>query len=688
MSDEKTEAAKAEVHRLLEANFIEPVAYPTWLSNVVMVQKKSGKWRMCIDFTSLNKACPKDNFPLPRIDKIVDSAAECEVMSLLDCFSGYQQIYMTEEDKASTSFITPFGMYHFIRMPEGLKNVGSTFSRLTKTVLESQVGRNIFTHVDDIIVACKNKEDHLADLTETFANMRDARLRLNPEKCVFGVRKGKILGYLVSHHGIEANPTKIQAIINMTPPQSTRDVQRLTGRLAALNRLISKSTERSLPFLKTLRGAKDFVWGPEQAAAFASLKQHLSDLAILTSPDPSLPLLLYIAASPYAVSAALVQEQNKEGTTRQCPVYYVSKVLTASKCNMTELEKISYAVVMASRKLRHYFEAFKVRVTSDRGLGELFRNPEASVRIAKWAAELSGYHIIFEPRITIKSQVLADFIVDWTRPITQQDEPTEKVWTIHYDGAWCHVGAGAAAVITSPTWVKHRYTTRLSFTLESDRCTNNVAEYEAVILGLRKLRALGVTTCIIKTDSKVVAGQVEKEYSAKDLALMQNLTAVRSLERQFKGFTLQHVDRARNEEVDALAKAAARGEALPSDMFYHVIGTPAVRSPEGLQITNDSEGHRIVNLIMTEDWRAPITLFLQGYYHPSDVNEAKRLKHRSQDFAIIEGQPYKKGVSQPMLKCVTKTKGIQILREVHSGTCGSHSGPRALAAKVIRQGFY
>jgi hypothetical protein len=148
MSDEKTEAAKAKVHRLLEANYIEPVTYPTWLSNVVMVQKKSDKWRMCIDFTSLNKACPKDNFPLPRIDKIVDSAAGCEVMSLLDCFSCYHQIYMTEEDKASTSFITPFGTYCFIRMPEGLKNAGSTFSRLTKTMLESQVGRNIFMYVD------------------------------------------------------------------------------------------------------------------------------------------------------------------------------------------------------------------------------------------------------------------------------------------------------------------------------------------------------------------------------------------------------------------------------------------------------------------------------------------------------------------------------------------------------------
>jgi hypothetical protein len=272
----------------------------------------------------------------------------------------------------------------------------------------------------------------------------------------------------------------------MAPPQSTRDVQRLTSRLAALNRFISKSAERSLPFLKTLRGAKDFAWGPEQVAAFESLKQHLSDLATLTSSDPSLPLLLYIAASPCAVSAVLVQEQDREGTSQQCPVYYVSKVLTTSKCNMTELEEISYAVVMASRKLCHYFEAFKVRVTSDRGLGELFKNPEASVRIAKWAAGLSGYHITFEPRTMIKSQVLADFIIDWTGPTWPQEESPEKVWTIHCDGAWCHAGAGNTVIITSPAGVKYRYAGRLSFALELDRCTNNIAEYDAIILGLRK----------------------------------------------------------------------------------------------------------------------------------------------------------------------------------------------------------
>jgi hypothetical protein len=134
------------------------------------------------------------------------------------------------------------------------------------------MGYNVFTYVDDIVVASKNKEDHISDLAETFANMREARLRLNPEKCIFGVRQGQILGYLVSHRGIKANPNKIWAIMNMAPPQSTKDIQWLIGRLAALNRFISQSTERSLPFLKTLGDAKDFTSGPEQATSFESLK--------------------------------------------------------------------------------------------------------------------------------------------------------------------------------------------------------------------------------------------------------------------------------------------------------------------------------------------------------------------------------------------------------------------------------
>jgi ribonuclease HI len=185
-----------------------------------------------------------------------------------------------------------------------------------------------------------------------------------------------------------------------------------------------------------------------------------------------------------------------------------------------------------------------------------------------------------------------------------QQEHSEIVWTFHCDGAWCHAGAGTAAIITSPTGVKYRYAARLSFALESDRCTNNIAEYEDIILGLRKLRALAVTTCIIRIESKVVAGQIEKEYLAKEPVLMQYLTVVRTLKKQFKGFTLQHVERNKNKETDTLAKAAAKGEALPSDVFYHVIGTPTYCNPERLQIMQDIDGHRIVNLIMAEDWRA------------------------------------------------------------------------------------
>jgi hypothetical protein len=127
---------------------------------------------------------------------------------------------------------------------------------------------------------------------------------------------------------------------------------------------------------------------------------------------------------------------------------------------------------------------------------------------------------------------------------------------------------------------------------------------------------------------------------------------------------------------------------LPSNVFYHIVGTPTVRNPEGLQITQHADGHQIVSLIMAEDWRAPTTLYLQGHYHPSDQSEDKRLKHISRDFAIVNGHLYKKGISQPMLKCITQAKGIELLHGVYRGICISHSGPRALAGKVIHQGFY
>jgi hypothetical protein len=253
MSDDKAERARNEVKRLLSAGVIKEVTYPEWLANTVMVKKANGKWRMCIDFTDLNKACPKDEFPLPRIDSLVDAAASSELMSLLDCYSGYHQIWMKKEDEPKTSFITPSGTYCYLRMPEGLKNAGGSFSRMTAKVLHSQIGRNVLTYVDDIIVKSTKQENHVADLQETFANFRQAGLKLNPEKRVFGVKKGKFLGCLVSTKGIEANPSKIEAILRMEPPNSKKGAQRLAGRLASLNRFISRSVERNLTLFEVLK---------------------------------------------------------------------------------------------------------------------------------------------------------------------------------------------------------------------------------------------------------------------------------------------------------------------------------------------------------------------------------------------------------------------------------------------------
>jgi hypothetical protein len=152
-----------------------------------MVKKKNGKWRMCINFTDLNKACSKDNFPLPRIDTLVDQADGSEMLSFLDYFSGHPQIWMKKEDEEFTNFIIPFRTYCFVRMAEGLRNAGTTFVRMTSTVLQKKIGKNLLTYVDDIVVKSKKRGDRIKDLQETFTNLRKANLKLNPEKCTFGV---------------------------------------------------------------------------------------------------------------------------------------------------------------------------------------------------------------------------------------------------------------------------------------------------------------------------------------------------------------------------------------------------------------------------------------------------------------------------------------------------------------------
>jgi hypothetical protein len=203
-------------------------------------------------------------------------------------------------------------------------------------------------------------------------------------------------------------------------------------------------------------------------------------------------------------------------------VYFVSEVLSLSKKNYTKLEKVLYVVLIASKKLRHYFQAYRIIVPSSQPLKDIMRNREATGRIGKWAAELNEFTIDYVRRSSIQSQALADFIVDWT--LGAQEEEINKdaeAWTVLCDGSWGTFDAGAAAVLAVPSKVKTCYAARLDFS-----CTNNIAEYEALLLGLRKLRAMGIRRAILKTDSQVISGHVDKNSKARDLKLEKYLNTV------------------------------------------------------------------------------------------------------------------------------------------------------------------
>ena len=189
-----------------------------------MVKKANKKWRMFVDFTDLNKACPKDSYPLPRVDVLVDSTAQHQLLSFMDAFSGYNQIRMDEADQEKTSFITSQGLFCYRVMPFGLKNAGATYQRLMNKMFVNQIGRNVQVYVDGMLVKSQREEDHLKDLEETFGTLCSYNIKLNLSKCAFGVTTGKLLGFMVSQRGIEANPDKIRAIVEMVPPKNVKEV--------------------------------------------------------------------------------------------------------------------------------------------------------------------------------------------------------------------------------------------------------------------------------------------------------------------------------------------------------------------------------------------------------------------------------------------------------------------------------
>nr|KYP71888.1 Retrovirus-related Pol polyprotein from transposon 17.6 [Cajanus cajan] len=439
---ERREVVKVETKKLLSAGFIREIKYTTWLANVVMVKKSNGKWRMCVDYTDLNKACPKDAYPLPNIGRLVDGASSYAMLSFLDSYSGYNQILMYPPDEEYTAFITEQANYYYHVMPFGLKNVGATYQRLMDKVFAEQIVRNLEVYVDDMVIKTKSVNDHVRDLEEIFQQVRRYNMRLNPEKCVFGVQGGKFLGFMITCRGIEANPDKCQALINMRSPQNHKEVQRLAGRLASLSRLIPKMAEKAKPIFNLLKKPKNFHWDDRCEQAFSDFKIFLYAPPILTKPQSHADLLLYLAVADNAISAALMHNDGK----KQIPIYFISRVLQDTEKKYQTIEKLVLALVTLAWRLRPYFQSHRIVVKTDYPIKQILRKPDLAGRMTAWSIELSEYGIKYESRGALKAQCLADFIAKLTPNIPTK----EQSWILHVDGSSNTKGSGAGIILEGP----------------------------------------------------------------------------------------------------------------------------------------------------------------------------------------------------------------------------------------------
>ncbi|GKB25092.1 reverse transcriptase domain-containing protein [Tanacetum coccineum] len=322
----RNKAIQEEVEKLVDIGILKEVHYHSWLSNPVMVKKHDDIWRMCVDFKDLNKACPKDGYPLPEIDWKVESLCGYPFKCFLDAYKGYHQIKMAKVDEEKTTFITSQGVFCYSKMPFGLKNAGATYQHLVDKAFQKQIGRNLEVYVDDLVIKSRTEHEIIRDMKETFKTLREINMKLNPKKCTFRIEEGTFLGYKVNTEGIMSKQIPFQ---------------------------ISRKIIAVLQNFKEMHKKSDFQWTAEAEAAFKEMKKLIAKLPTLTAPMEKEELIVYLVAAREAINAFLMTERE----AKQMRVYFVSRTLQGPEINYTSMEKLVLALVHASKRLKRYFQA-------------------------------------------------------------------------------------------------------------------------------------------------------------------------------------------------------------------------------------------------------------------------------------------------------------------------------------------
>nr|XP_027189420.1 protein NYNRIN-like [Cicer arietinum] len=668
---------REEVKKQFDAGFLAVAKYPQWVANIVPVPKKDGKVRMCVDYRDLNKASPKDDFPLPHIDVLVDSTAQYSLFSFMDGFSGYNQIKMAPEDMEKTTFIIQWGTFYYKVMPFGLKNAGATYQRAMVTLFHDMMHKEIKVYVDDMIAKSRTEEEHVINLQKLFVRLRKFRLRLNPAKCTFGVRSDELLGFIVGQKGIEVDPDKVRAIQEMPAPRTEKEVRGFLGRLNYIARFISHLTATCEPIFKLLRKDQKVEWNDNCQKAFEKIKQYLSKPPILVPPVPEKPLIMYLTVLDESMGCVL--GQHDESGRKEHAIYYLSKKFTSCETRYSLLERTCCALAWAARRLRQYMLCHTTWLVSKMDpIKYIFEKPALNRRIARWQMLLSEYDLVYVTQKSIKGSALAEYLAqqpvedyqsmqcefpdeDIMNLVEEIESSDKEKWRLVFDGASNALGHGIGAILISPENQFTPFTARLCFD-----CTNNIAEYEACVMGIKAAIESNVKFLEVYGDSLLVIHQTKGDWETRDSKLIPYHTHIKELTEQFEKITFHHIPREENQLADALATL--------SSMFK-------ITTNQDVPVIKIQQRDKPAYCLSIEEE-------LDEYPSGISENDKRVLRRLSMNFFLNGDVLYKRNHDMVLLRCVDKAEAEKIIQEVHEGSFGTHANEHAMARKILRAGYY
>ena len=398
------EEVSRQIGKMVKEGIVSQSCSP-YHSPIVLVKKKNGSVRLCIDFRQLNRQTEGDNYPLPIIDDLLAKVKNSAFYSCLDLKSGYHQVALQDSAKPKTAFSHDDVLYEFNKLPFGLRNAPSHFSRLMQGVLSGLIGSAVLVYLDDLIVTGATVEEHVSNLCVVLEALQRHKLRVRPEKCQFFKKEVEFLGHLVTPEGIKPLVDKIQAIREFPVPNSSRAVSSFLGLIGYYRKYIKGFGQIAKP-LDGLRRCKEFIWTDEHTAAFETLRNTLTSSDILRYPDFTKPFIVVADASDTAIGA-VISQVNNQGEER--PVSFHSRVLRGAELNYSVLEKEALALRWVLRKNRYYLLGYQIILRSDhKPLKYLFEKSDLTQRQARWIEELLEFDIVGFDHVAGKSNVVAD----------------------------------------------------------------------------------------------------------------------------------------------------------------------------------------------------------------------------------------------------------------------------------------